>query len=259
MNVASATSTAVSHWLAPMPPVAGGEPVWVVPALIATPPAAPGARARDRSALSGPPTYRARALRHSADRSFRISVDFERHPLPRPHVVELAFLEVRPNPDVVRHEHAEIGTGLCEFTDRSAKLADTSGLVCRNNRVGKVQLRLVALRLAQAEVRGRAAALRLQRLDLPLRQREGCLRTLHCSLLLAQPRGVPLGVLNSARESRRRQLLVALGLLLCKHQRRLRLIDLCLIGMDLGLLHNQLRIDILDIGPRGGDLSLSLG
>jgi hypothetical protein len=39
-------------------------------------------------------------------------------------------------------------------------------------------LRLVALCLAQAEVRDRAIALRLKRLDLPLRQREGCLRTL---------------------------------------------------------------------------------
>ena len=120
-------------------------------------------------------------------------------------------------------------------------------------------MRLVALRLAQAEVRDRAAALRLQRLDLPLRQREGCSRTLRCSLLLTQLRGVPLGVLNGARESRRRQLLVARRLLLSKHQRRLRLVDLCLIGMDLGLLHNDLRVDILDVGPRGGDLSLGLG
>jgi hypothetical protein len=39
----------------------------------------------------------------------------------------------------------------------------------------------------------------------------------------------------------------------------LGLVDLCLIGMDLGLLHNDLCVDILDVGPRGGDLSLSLG
>jgi hypothetical protein len=39
----------------------------------------------------------------------------------------------------------------------------------------------------------------------------------------------------------------------------LRLVDLCLIGVDLGLLHNDLRIDILDIGSRSGYLSLSLG
>jgi hypothetical protein len=38
----------------------------------------------------------------------------------------------------------------------------------------------------------------------------------------------------------------------------LRLVDLRLVGTDLGLLHNDLRIDILDIGPSGGDLSLSL-
>ena len=85
------------------------------------------------------------------------------------------------------------------------------------------------------------------------------MRTLHCGLLLTQPRGVPLGVLNGARDSRRRQLLVALRLLLSKHQRRLRLVDLCLVGADLGLLHNDLRIDILDVGPCGGYLSLSLG
>jgi hypothetical protein len=34
----------------------------------------------------------------------------------------------------------------------------------------------------------------------------------------------------------------------------LRLGDLCLAGADLGLLDNQLRVDILDIGPCGGDL-----
>jgi hypothetical protein len=174
-------------------------------------------------------------------------------------VVELNLFEVRPHPDVVRHEHRQVGAGLCEFTHCSAELNDTPRLVCRDNRVRKIELRLVALSLAQAKVRDRAVALRPQRLDLPLRQREGCLRTLYCSLLLTQPRGVPLGVLNGARESRRRQLLVALRLLLSKHQRRLRLVDLCLIGMDLRLLHNDLRVDILDVGPRGGDLSLSLG
>jgi hypothetical protein len=63
---------------------------------------------------------------------------------------------------------------------------------------------------------------------------------------------VPLGVLNGARESRRRQLLIALRLLLSKHQRRLRLADLCLVGADLGLLHNDLRMDVLGVGPRGG-------
>jgi len=139
-----------------------------------------------------------------ADRAFRIGVDFERHSLSRPHVVELVFLEVRPDPDVVRHEHRQVSAGLCVFTNCGAELNDAPGLVCLNNRVRKVQLRLVALSLAQAEVRDRAAALCLQCLDLPLRQREGCLRTLYCSLLLTQPRGVPLGVLNGACESRRR-------------------------------------------------------
>jgi hypothetical protein len=38
----------------------------------------------------------------------------------------------------------------------------------------------------------------------------------------------------------------------------LRLVDLCLAGADLGLLDNQLRIDILDIGPSSGDLCSGL-
>ena len=39
----------------------------------------------------------------------------------------------------------------------------------------------------------------------------------------------------------------------------MRLVDLSLVGADLGLLHNELRINILDVGPRSGYLSLSLG
>ena len=51
-------------------------------------------------------------------------------------------------------------------------------------------------------------------------------------------------------------MLVALRLLLCKHQRRLRLVDLCLIGVDLCLLHNELCIDGLDARSRGRHLRL---
>jgi hypothetical protein len=180
----------------------------------------------------------------AVDDAFRIGVDLERHWLSGPHVVELCFLEIRPDPDVVRHEHRQVRARLCEFADCGAELDDTPRLVCRNNRVGKVQLRLIALRPGLREARDCACALRLQRLDLPLCQLQVRLRTLKRGVLLVQLRGVALGVLNGARESRRRQLLVALRLLLCKHQRRLRLVDLCLIGVDLCLLHNELCIKL---------------
>jgi hypothetical protein len=45
---------------------------------------------------------------------------------------------------------------------------------------------------------------------------------------------------------RRRQIVVALRLLVREHQRRLRLVDLCLVRVDLCLLHNDLSIDGLD-------------
>jgi hypothetical protein len=43
-----------------------------------------------------------------------------------------------------------------------------------------------------------------------------------------------------------RQGLIARRLLLCKHERRLRLTQLCLVGVDLGLLDSDLRVDVLD-------------
>ena len=88
--------------------------------------------------------------------------------------------------DVVRHEHAEIGAGLREFTDGGAELDNTPWLVCGNNRVGEVQLRLVALSLRKP--RFAAALLRCAFSASICRcAGEGCLRTLHCSLLLTQP------------------------------------------------------------------------
>ena len=83
------------------------------------------------------------------------------------------------------------------------------------------------------------------------------LRALQRSLLLMQLRGVLLGVLNGAVAGLL-QMLVARRLLLREHQRRLRLIHLRLVGADLRLLHVELRLDVLDAGPRGPDLGLRL-
>jgi hypothetical protein len=54
------------------------------------------------------------------------------------------------------------------------------------------------------------------------------------------------------------QVLVARRLLLGEHQRGLRLIHLRLVGGNLGLLHIELRVDVLDAGMRGRDLCLGL-
>ena len=135
---------------------------------------------------------------------------------------------------------------------------DTPGLVCRNCRVAEVDSGLIALGFGLRQAGDGAGALRLQGFDLPLGQLERCLGTVDSSLLLVKLRGVPLGVLDSARESRRRQFLVALRLLLREHQRRLLLVQLCLVRVDLGLLHGQLRIDVFDVGLRSSHLRYSL-
>jgi hypothetical protein len=119
-------------------------------------------------------------------------------------------------------------------------------------------LGLVALGLGLLQARYGAIALRVQRLDLPLRQFERRLRTVECGVILMQLRGVLLGVLNRARDCVR-EVLVARRLLLREHQRRLRLVHLRLVGADLRLLHIELRIDISDIGSRGGHLRFGLG
>ena len=117
--------------------------------------------------------------------------------------------------------------GCAYSTDRGGELDDPARLGCRDSRIGKVQLRLVALRFGLRQVRHGAVALRLQRLDLPLRQFERRLRTVERGLLLMQLRGILLGVLNGTRD-RVREVFVARRLLLREHQRRLRLLDLCL-------------------------------
>src|SRR5258706_13366545 len=114
----------------------------------------------------------------AADGPFRIGIDVDRHRLSGPHNVELSLLEVRRDPDLVGYEHREIRANLCKFTGAAAELDDTPRLVRRNRRVGQVQLRLVALGLCLIEARDRAVALRLEGVDLPLRQLESRLRIL---------------------------------------------------------------------------------
>ena len=53
-------------------------------------------------------------------------------------------------------------------------------------------------------------------------------------------------------------MLIASRLLLCEHQRRLRLIDLSLACIDLRMLHGDLGVDVLDGGLRGVHLRLRL-
>jgi hypothetical protein len=68
---------------------------------------------------------------------------------------------------------------------------------------------------------------------------------------------VLLSILNGAG-TRLLQFLVALRLLLREHQRRLSLVELRLVGVDLRLLHLELRVDVFDAGLRGRDLRLRL-
>ena len=157
----------------------------------------------------------------------------------------------------IGHEHRQVGARLRELTDRGAEVDDTSRLGGRDRRIGKIEFRLVALGFGLRKACDGAVALRLQRLDLPLGEFEVRLRALQRGLLLMQLRGVLLGVLNGAVAGLL-QVLVALRLLLCEHQRRLGLIDLRLVGADLCLLHVELRVDVLDAGPRGRHLRLRL-
>jgi hypothetical protein len=122
-------------------------------------------------------------------------------------------------------------------------------------RVRQIEFRLVMLRFSLPKACDGAAPLGLQRLDLPLRQFEGRLRARKGSLLLVKLRGILLGVLNAAIAGLPK-VLVSRRLLLCEHQRRPCQIYLRLVGSDLGLLHVELRIDVLDTGLRRRDLSL---
>jgi hypothetical protein len=85
------------------------------------------------------------------------------------------------------------------LADCGAEVDDAPRLGRRNRRIGQIELRLVELGFRLREARDGAVALRLQRLDLPLRQLEGRLRVGQSSLMLVQLRAVLLGVLNGAR------------------------------------------------------------
>ena len=95
------------------------------------------------------------------------------------------------------------------------------------------------------ETRLGANALRLQRRNLPLGQVEDFHGKLSRSLLLMQLRCVLLRILNAAKPIFR-QGLIARRLLLCEHERPLRLMQLCLVGADLSLLDSGLRVDVLN-------------
>jgi hypothetical protein len=83
------------------------------------------------------------------------------------------------------------------------------------------------------------------------------LRTLEGRLLLKQLRAILLGVLYSACAVSS-ELLVASRLLLRKHERRLRLLNLGLARFYLRLLHGNLRVNILYGGLRGSHLCARL-
>ncbi len=102
------------------------------------------------------------------------------------HGVELGFLEVRRDPDVVGDEHGQRCSRLCELTDCGAEIDDTPWLGCGHRRIGKVQLRLVALGLGLREARLGTFALRLQRLELPFGELQVGLRARQCRLLLTE-------------------------------------------------------------------------
>ena len=186
-----------------------------------------------------------------------IGVDRDRRRLARPHVVELGLLEIRGHPDVVRHEHGERGPRRHIFADRGGEIDDAAGLVGDDRRIGKVQLRLVALGLGLLDVGLRARALRLERLHLALRQLERRLRVLDRGLL-----GFEILDVDRALLSRRPTLvderLVASPGDLRKLQVRLRLVHLRLAGGDLRLLHVHLRVDVAHRRLCGGDLRLGL-
>jgi hypothetical protein len=211
-----------------------------------------GGQQRERSAGS-----RLDALNVTVDPAFWIGVDRERHLVNRPHVVELNLLEVRRHPDLIRHEHGQVGARLDELANCGGQVDDTPRLGRRHYRVRQIEFRLVMLRFSLPKACDGAAPLGLQRLDLPLRQFEGRLRARKGSLLLVKLRGILLGVLNAAIAGLPK-VLVSRRLLLCEHQRRLCQIYLRLVGSDLGLLHVELRIDVLDTGLRRRDLSVCL-
>src|SRR5262245_1748520 len=165
-----------------------------------------------------------------------IGVDPERGGLARPHLGELRLLEVGVDPDLVRHEHRQAGAGLGELTDRGREIGDASGLGCRYGRVGQVQLRLVALSLSLCETGERAAALGVERVNLPLSDRKRGLRGLESRLLLVQLGVKLLRILHRTRTPLRPRP-VARSLLLCEHEVRLRLFHLDLLCVSLRVMY----------------------
>ena len=75
------------------------------------------------------------------------------------------------------------------LADPGRELDDPARLICRNGRIAEIDSGLVALGFGLRQAGNRAVALRLQRLDLPLRQLKRRLRTVECGLVLKQLRG----------------------------------------------------------------------
>src|SRR5215471_6797837 len=113
----------------------------------------------------------------------------------------------------------------------------------------EVDAGLVALGVGLRQARLSAGALRVQRVDLPLRELQVCLGGLHRRLFLSLLGAELLGALNGA-VALFRQLPIARRLLLGEYERGLRLLHLRLARVDLRLLHGDLRVRVLHVGLR---------
>ena len=138
------------------------------------------------------------------------------------------------------------------------RLTTRPGCGRRHDRVGEIELRLLDLRVRLRQRRRGAGALGVQRRDLPLSGRQRRLGRLHRRLLLAQRRGVLLGVLDGSRAALG-ELVVARRLLLGEGERGLGRLDLGLALFDLGLLNLKLSVDAVDVGLRRRRLRLGRG
>src|SRR6202011_6066139 len=134
----------------------------------------------------------------AVDLALRIGVDRERSRIAGPHVAELNLLEVRRHPDLIRYKHRKAGARRGELTDRGGQVDDTPRLRRRHRRIGQIELSLIALCFGLLQTYNSAVALSLERLDLPPRQLERCLRARKRSPLLVELRGILLCVLNGA-------------------------------------------------------------
>ena len=149
-------------------------------------------------------------------------------------------------------------SGLRKLADGGAEVDDPPRLSRSHRRIGKIELRLVALRLGLARgLRPRccvapssASTCRCDSFSVAWAlAREACC-CLSCELYCWAFWMLPEPFL--------REFLIARVLLLREHQHRLRLVHLRRVGADLRLLHLELRVDVLDAGLRRRHLRLGL-